>query len=111
MCNLRRSGFILKDGTDGVRCVGNPRCIRVVLPCAHVGEPSQNFTRAAAHTAAIHTWFPSAVRTRECARVSMTVTGNARHIHDGQNKGGRVASHTTKDESTDVCVATNADKT
>ena len=29
---------------------------------------------------------------------------NARHnIHDGQNKGGRVATHATKDESTDVC--------
>ena len=30
----------------------------------------------------------------------MTVTGNSRHKHDGQNKRGRMATHATKNEST-----------
>ena len=67
----------------------------------HVRAPSQYFTRAAV-LQAFHTWLPSAARTR----LRTIVTENARHIdymsYDEQNKGGRVATHTTKDKSTDV---------
>ena len=70
--------------------------------------PSHNFTRAAVRQPFTRK-LTSAARTREYARLSMTVTGNAKHIHDGQNKGGRVATHTTGRQH--GCVATNANKT
>ena len=81
-----------KTGDRRLSLCGQPsRCVGgVVLPCAHVCGPSQNFTLAAVRELFTRHRFPSVAWTRECACLSMTVTGNARHVHtQWQNTKGR----------------------
>ena len=100
---LRRSRCcVLKTGERWRWLCGQPSRGVGVVPCAHVSGRSKHFTRAAVRQPFTRHWLSSAARTRECACLSMTETGNARRIRDGQNKGGRAATHTKKGESTDV---------
>ena len=98
---LRRWGYCaLKTGGQSafILCGQSSRCIGVVPPCAHARARPLTELHPRCCPAAFHTWLPSATRTR----LRTTVTENARHTHGEQNNGGRVATYTTKDESTDV---------
>ena len=97
---LRRSGCALKTvgQTTFILCRKSSRCIGVVPPCAHAVARPLTEHHPCCCPAAFHTWLPSAARTR----LRTSVAKNARHVHDEQNKGGRVATHTANDKGTDV---------
>ena len=99
---LRRSRCcVLKTGDRRRSFCGQPSRCAGVVPCAHVRGPSHNFTRAAVRQLFTQHWLPSAAinRTRECACLSMKVTGNARHVRYGQNKGRRSGSSSSSSSS------------
>ena len=84
---------------------GQPSRCDGVVPCAHVRRPSKNFIRTATWQPFTGHWLLSAAGARACACLNTLLAvahdGNGkREIHDGQNKGGRVAKHTMKDQST-----------